>query len=109
LCRRASSDASEVGPYEEVAAPDSPLTVEPTDLAEEPPSARRNAITRMFEAVSPHPDWVLEFVIGLCMPTSHGQAPQVWVRFIPGRPQFEFDVERRHRARDSDHRIQVKL
>jgi nucleotide-binding universal stress UspA family protein len=47
------------------AAPDIPLTVEPTELApEEPPDARRNAITRMFEAVSPHPDWVLEFVSG---------------------------------------------
>ena len=47
------------------AAPDIPLTVEPTELTpEEPPDARRNAITRMFEAVSPHRDWVLEFVSG---------------------------------------------
>jgi nucleotide-binding universal stress UspA family protein len=47
------------------AAPDIPLTVEPTELTpEEPPDTRRNAITRMFEAVSPHRDWVLEFVSG---------------------------------------------
>jgi hypothetical protein len=47
------------------AAPDIPLTVEPTELTpEEPPSTRRNAITTMFEAVSPHRDWVLEFVSG---------------------------------------------
>ncbi len=42
------------------AAADIPLTVEPSEL-EEP---RRNAITTMFEAVSPHRDWVLEFVSG---------------------------------------------
>jgi nucleotide-binding universal stress UspA family protein len=47
------------------AAPDIPLTVERTELTpDEPPDARRNAITRMFEAVSPHRDWVLEFVSG---------------------------------------------
>jgi nucleotide-binding universal stress UspA family protein len=46
------------------AAPDIPLTVEPTELNEEPPDTRRNAITTMFEAVSPHRDWVLEFVNG---------------------------------------------
>jgi nucleotide-binding universal stress UspA family protein len=47
------------------AAPDIPLTVEPTELTpEEPPGTRRNAITTMFEAVSPHRDWVLEFVSG---------------------------------------------
>jgi nucleotide-binding universal stress UspA family protein len=47
------------------AGPDIPLTVEPTELTpEEPPDTRRNAITRMFEAVSPHRDWVLEFVSG---------------------------------------------
>jgi nucleotide-binding universal stress UspA family protein len=47
------------------AAPDIPLTVEPTELTpEEPPDTRRNAITTMFEAVSPHRDWVLEFVSG---------------------------------------------
>jgi nucleotide-binding universal stress UspA family protein len=47
------------------AAPDIPLTVEPTELTpEEPPDARRNAITAVFEAVSPHRDWVLEFVSG---------------------------------------------
>ena len=47
------------------AAPDIPLTVEPTELTpDEPPDARRTAITRMFEAVFPHRDWVLEFVRG---------------------------------------------
>ncbi|HEU4907877.1 MAG TPA: universal stress protein [Propionibacteriaceae bacterium] len=47
------------------AAPDIPLTIEPTELTpEEPLDARRNAITRIFEAVSPHRDWVLEFVSG---------------------------------------------
>jgi nucleotide-binding universal stress UspA family protein len=47
------------------AAPDIPLTIEPTELTpEEPLDAPRNAITRMFEAVSPHRDWVLEFVSG---------------------------------------------
>jgi nucleotide-binding universal stress UspA family protein len=47
------------------AAPDIPLTVEPTELTpEESPDARRNAITAVFEAVSPHRDWVLEFVSG---------------------------------------------
>jgi nucleotide-binding universal stress UspA family protein len=47
------------------AAPDIPLTVEPTELTpEEAPDTRRDAITRMFEAVSPHRDWVLEFVSG---------------------------------------------
>jgi nucleotide-binding universal stress UspA family protein len=47
------------------AAPDIPLTIERTELTpEEPLDAPRNAITRMFEAVSPHRDWVLEFVSG---------------------------------------------
>jgi nucleotide-binding universal stress UspA family protein len=47
------------------AAPDIPLTVEPTELTpEETPDTRRTAITSMFEAVSPHRDWVLEFVSG---------------------------------------------
>jgi hypothetical protein len=42
------------------AAPDIPLTVEPTELTpEETPDTRRTAITSMFEAVSPHRDWVL--------------------------------------------------
>jgi nucleotide-binding universal stress UspA family protein len=47
------------------AAPDIPLSVEPTELTpEEPPDTRRNAITTAFEAMAPHPDWVLEFVSG---------------------------------------------
>jgi nucleotide-binding universal stress UspA family protein len=47
------------------AAPDIPLTVEPTELTpDETPDTRRTAITSMFEAVSPHRDWVLEFVSG---------------------------------------------
>jgi nucleotide-binding universal stress UspA family protein len=47
------------------AAADIPLTVEPTELTpEEPPDPRRNAITAVFEAVSPHWDWVLEFLSG---------------------------------------------
>jgi nucleotide-binding universal stress UspA family protein len=47
------------------AAPDIPLSVEPTELtSEELPDTRRNAITTVFEAISPHPDWVLEFVTG---------------------------------------------
>lgn len=45
------------------AAADIPLTVEPREL-EEHPDTRRNAITTMFEALSPHRDWVLEFVSG---------------------------------------------
>jgi nucleotide-binding universal stress UspA family protein len=47
------------------AAADIPLTVEPTELTpEEPPDTRRNAISAVFEAVSPHRDWVLEFMSG---------------------------------------------
>jgi nucleotide-binding universal stress UspA family protein len=47
------------------AAADIPLTVEPTELTpEESPDTRRNAITTVFEAMSPHPDWVLEFLSG---------------------------------------------
>ena len=47
------------------AAADIPLTVEPTELTpEEPSDPRRNAITAVFEAVSPHWDWVLEFLSG---------------------------------------------
>jgi nucleotide-binding universal stress UspA family protein len=48
-----------------LAAPDIPLTVEPMELtAEQPSDTRRNAITKMFDAMSPHPDWALEFVSG---------------------------------------------
>jgi nucleotide-binding universal stress UspA family protein len=48
-----------------LAAPDIPLSVEPTEPTPgEPPDTRRNAITTVFEAMSPHPDWVLEFVSG---------------------------------------------
>ena len=47
------------------AAADIPLTVEPTELTpEESPDTRRNAITTVFEAMSPHRDWVLEFLSG---------------------------------------------
>jgi nucleotide-binding universal stress UspA family protein len=47
------------------AAADIPLTVEPTELIpEDAQGTRRNAITTMFEAVSPDRDWVLEFVSG---------------------------------------------
>ena len=46
-----------------LAAADIPLTVEPTELTPEE-DTHRNAITTVFEAVSPHRDWVLEFVSG---------------------------------------------